>query len=323
MGFFEDGENLFAEIYLLRRGTRDIVKGKNRIYHYRDSETMMEIPVVDIKKRVPCRMFSPKTGLQTIVSEFSTKAKKVGAIYINEAVMQDGRIRASQPVELQLLWFHYNPGAIENIDQLHFSQTDIATGMLCVFKTLFFDRFVSALSPSWRRKPIYWNVKSWRWILKAARGDVTAMQCYNEIGELSRNGTEIFYGPELCLPILVHIMSGWMTDYEHLNLYEAVDAMKRQEQVLEEILDYYDEKLANLAQETMKKDNKKYMLQKLEDDQVSKGTDITDGSGTTAPSTEPDEREGEIFSSDCESTDDDSANTSDLVESDSEESEYE
>lgn len=319
MGFFEHEGNLYTEIFLLRRGAVDILTGKNRIFQYRDSETLVEIPASKILRRIPSQTLPLIKGKAAILEEFRPRERTKGAIYISDACMEDGRVRSAQPVDIQLMWFHFNPGAVESFDDLVFDPLDIATGLLCTFKAKFFDPFVSALSPSRRRTQILWNQKSWRLILKAARGDIPAQECYQQIGEMGREKQEILYCPETVLPVLVLVMNEWLTDYEHLTLYDAIDEWKKHERMFESILDKHDEELTHLAKKEAAQDRRLHAQLAKEDEELSRCSYITDGSGTSEEG--PETEEESLESSDCESSVT-SADTSDFVESDRE-SEYE
>ena len=237
MGYVEEDGVLYAQIYLLARGTKDYVTANSKIYHYYDTDYFAYINVDQITKAIPSVIMTPADdGKQFLIEHFPLKLRQNGVIYVTEYQDESGHRQLVEPVLLQLMWFHFSPLEVESYYDLVIDPSDLSTGMLCSLKALFFDMFVSPLSPSKRRNQISWNQKSWRIILEAAKGGITPGSCYEQITKLVKSGTELFYCPHICIPLILCVMDQWLHIDQNMNLYEAGDYMRYHEKCLKSIL---------------------------------------------------------------------------------------
>lgn len=234
---YKEDDEVMIEICLLRRGIKgkkgDYVDGKNSIYHYYDTDEIIEISSSLLLCPVYC-LYVEKglVSKQYFLEEVDAKDRK-RMIYYSEYQSPSGKILPAVTSQLKMLWYHFNPLEIEHTTQL--SPTDSATGFLYVLKENVFDPFVSPLSMSRRRSnPATWNSQSWKSLILGA-----IALSKGEKWKWIPIDKELFIFEDVVIPFILVVLFEWFRDRHVLGVYEAVNAIYELRDQVDHLTDYF------------------------------------------------------------------------------------
>jgi hypothetical protein len=242
----EDGDMVTVCCY--RRGHKDIVNKRMKAYHYFMTDEIYTFPLSYVKARIPCQIVSKKDATAKTLSDLvDSKYLTQGIIYISESLSEDGVLSPCVSELLLLQWYHFNASSIENVDEFEMDPHDLASGLLCVIKQLLFDPFVSADSTSRRKaNQLHWNPKSWKLLLKAALGHISAEECKRKIHQLAFEPKmrEVFYNTDQFLRLIIPILHQWVhCSYDDFSIQDALLYLRNHEDIMNDCLEKFDETL--------------------------------------------------------------------------------